>query len=433
MTSIVVLGTGMAGMGAAYQASQAGVSVTLFDKNTYPGGHTASWVTPEGFVFDEGPHISFTQDERLQQLLAENIDGRYETFDVYVNNYWRGHWIKHPAQCNLYGLPTDLVVAVLADFIEAQHREPGPIENYADWLIASYGRTFAETFPMEYGLRYHTTTADNMSTDWLGPRLYRPNLKEVLRGALTPQTDDVHYVSHFRYPSEGGFVSYLKKFFAAHEMRLGHCLERLDPKTRTVYFKNGHAQRYQHIVSSIPLPELIPLVDGVPDDVRAAAGRLACTTCVTVNLGIGRSDLSRACWSYFYDRDFIFTRLSFPHMFSPGNAPPGTGSIQAEIYFSKKYRPLDRTPEACIEPTIADLRRCGLLRPDDRILYRDARLIDYANIIFDLDRSDAVATVHGYLDDIGVHYAGRYGMWGYHWTDESFKSGEQAVQNILGQ
>ena len=120
-------------------------------------------------------------------------------------------------------------------------------------------------------------------------------------------------------------------------------------------------------------------------------------------------------------------------MFSSGNAPPGTGSIQAEIYFSKKYRPLDRAPEACIEPTIADLRRCGLLRPDDRILYRDARLIDYANIIFDLDRSDAVATVHGYLDDIGVHYAGRYGMWGYHWTDESFKSGEQAVQKILGQ
>jgi len=24
----------------------------------------------------------------------------------------------------------------------------------------------------------------NMSTDWLGPRIYRPNLEEVLRGAI---------------------------------------------------------------------------------------------------------------------------------------------------------------------------------------------------------------------------------------------------------
>ena len=55
----------------------------------------------------------------------------------------------------------------------------------------------------------------------------------------------------------------------------------------------------------------------------------------------------------------------------------------------------------------------------------------HANVIFDLDRTEAVSTVHGYLDDVGVGYCGRYGDWGYMWTDESYLSGERAVEKVL--
>ncbi len=58
-------------------------------------------------------------------------------------------------------------------------------------------------------------------------------------------------------------------------------------------------------------------------------------------------------------------------------------------------------------------------------------LLPYANIIFDLERADALKTVHGYLDDIGIAYCGRYGDWGYMWTDESFISGEKAAEKTL--
>jgi len=36
-----------------------------------------------------------------------------------------------------------------------------------------------------------------------------------------------------------------------------------------------------------------------------------------------------------------------------------------------------------------------------------------------------------YLDEVGIAYCGRYGDWGYMWTDESFKSGEQAAERAL--
>jgi protoporphyrinogen oxidase len=173
------------------------------------------------------------------------------------------------------------------------------------------------------------------------------------------------------------------------------------------------------------------MIRGVPREVRGASRLLACSTCVLVNVGLSRQDLSNAHITYFYDEDICFTRLSYPHMLSATNAPPGTGSIQAELYFSAKYKPLTGSPEDCIAPVIRDLRRCGLLRDGDQILSTRAVLLRYANVIFDLDRAAALGTVHGYLDDIGIAYCGRYGDWGYMWTDESFKSGENAATKVL--
>ena len=173
------------------------------------------------------------------------------------------------------------------------------------------------------------------------------------------------------------------------------------------------------------------MIEGAPADVVAAAARLACTEVVIVSLGIDRADLVDAHWSYFYDRDVFFTRLSTPHLQSPHNVPPGCGSLQAECYYSRKYRPLDCKPDDCIEPVIRDLIRTGVLRDTDKILFSHAMHIPYANVIFDLDSTPATKLVHDYLDDIGIAYCGRYGDWAYIWTDQAFVSGENAARRAL--
>jgi protoporphyrinogen oxidase len=378
-----------------------------------------------------GPHISFTKDSRIQDLFAESVDQKYETIQINLNNYWRGYWPLHPVQLHLHGLPEDLIIKVISDFVEERQKPETPVKNYADWLYASFGRTFAENFPMQYTRKYHLTTAENMSTDWLGPRIYRPNLDEVLRGALSATAPNVHYITHFRYPSEGGFMCYLRKFVPLGNLKLNHELVSIDPRIRELTFSNGVVTTYDSLVSSVPLPDLIRMIQGAPQDVVDASRRLACSTCVLVNIGVDREDISQAHMTYFYDEDICFTRLGFPSMLSARNAPPGTGSIQAEVYFSDKYRPFTGAPEDWIEPVIKDLRRCGLLHENDKILSRKAMLLPYANIIFDLDRAAALKTVHGYLDDLGIAYCGRYGDWGYMWTDESFKSGELAAERAL--
>jgi len=431
MTSIVILGSGISAMGAANRLAQEGVDVTLFDKNNRFGGHTMSISYPEGFVFDIGPHVSFTSDKRIEQMLAENIDDEFEAHHYRFSNYWEGHWVGHPAQTNLHGLPPELITKIIVDFIE-QGKQEVQVKNYEDWLLASYGRTFAENFPGRYTYKYHTTEARNLTTDWMGPRMYRPKLDEILLGALGPNTRNVHYVQGFRYPKRGGFGAYLDKWGKAFHIELSHTVTRIDPKARSVEFANGAKRNYGGLVSSIPLVDLVPMIAGVPDDVVAAARKLACSACVLVNLGLARDDVSNTHVSYFYDLDLVFPRTSYPHLMSAGNVPAGCSSIQVEIYFSPKYRPFGGKASDYIEPAITDLIRCGVLRENERFLMKDAMYVPYANIIFDHDRTAALATVHGFLDECAIRYCGRFGDWGYLWTDDSIKSGERAAERALG-
>jgi protoporphyrinogen oxidase len=270
-----------------------------------------------------------------------------------------------------------------------------------------------------------------MSLDWLGPRLYKPSMKEVLTGALTPSTPDVHYISDFRYPSKGGFFSYLRPMLDQMTIHQNHQVVKVDPRAHIVHFANGSSVSYRRLISSLPLPELIKTIPTAPPDVAAAAATLACSSCLVVSVGLDRRDISDWHWTYFYDDDFCFSRLSFPHMFSPNNAPAGMGSIQCEIYFSDKYKPMTGTAAEWTDRAVNDLRRCGLIRPTDRIVTASALWVRYANVIFDLDRAAALATVTGFLRDAGIQCCGRYGEWGYLWTDESFASGEKAAQRAL--
>jgi protoporphyrinogen oxidase len=425
----------MAACGATYRLSAAGARFSVFDRGRHPGGHTKTYQYLDRlgigtWTFDDGPHVSFTKDQRIQQILSDNIGGDYHSVPTGVNNYWQGYWIKHPAQCNLYGLPAGLVIRCIEDFVEAS-RASESVSNYEDWLLSAFGRTFAETFPMEYTKKIHTTDARNLTADWMGPRVYRPSLSEVLAGAIAPSTADVHYIEDFRYPRKGGFYAYLDPIFARADLQLEHEVTDIWPNTRTIGFANGRHTEHDGIVSSVPLPVLIPLIRGVPETVAEAAAALAYTGCAFINIGIDRLEESDATWTYFYDQEFATTRLSYPHRFSPEGVPQGCAAFQCEVYFSPRYKPLVESREGLIEAAITDLRRCGLIQPDDQILLAEVEISPFANVIFDHQRGSALKVVHQYLDEIGIKYCGRFGEWEYLWTDQAFVSGEEAAQELL--
>jgi protoporphyrinogen oxidase len=90
MNKIAILGAGAAGIGAAHLLNKEGVPAEIFERCNYIGGHTASFIHEDGWVFDHGPHISFTKNPRIQQLFSASVSGQFETIFARVNNWWKG-------------------------------------------------------------------------------------------------------------------------------------------------------------------------------------------------------------------------------------------------------------------------------------------------------------------------------------------------------
>lgn len=81
----VVIGSGVAGLASAIRLAVNGMSVTVFEKNDYPGGKLNHFEN-NGYHFDAGPSL-FTQPENIEELFIlanENISNyfRYESVDI---------------------------------------------------------------------------------------------------------------------------------------------------------------------------------------------------------------------------------------------------------------------------------------------------------------------------------------------------------------
>jgi protoporphyrinogen oxidase len=61
IVTLAILGSGMAGFGAAHRFHTEGLSSVMYEMRDHHGGHTASYTFDGGWVFDEGPHVSFTK------------------------------------------------------------------------------------------------------------------------------------------------------------------------------------------------------------------------------------------------------------------------------------------------------------------------------------------------------------------------------------
>lgn len=428
--SVAIIGSGFAGVAAGQVLADAGVEVEIFEAKPHWGGHTHTDVT-DGFTFEEGPHVSFTKDEEVRAMFRRGTD-EIEEIAVRMTNYFRGTWVAHPAQCHLYGLDPALVTACIVDLVEAQQSD-SPVANYADWCIRSFGRTFSENFPFAYTRKYWTVEAAAMSTDWIGQRMYPPKLSEVVRGAVAPDNrGDFYYLSQVRYPRSGGYQSFMRGMLRERILRLRKRVVRLDLEDRSLTFADGTSTGFDRLISTMPLPELIRVIEPrqVPREVSLAADALLCTSMVLVDIAVVRPDLFDAQWFYVYDDDISFSRAHFPHMFAAANAPPGRGSIQVEVYHSR-YRPLETDPASLPERVVAELVRMGVLRRADEVLWARHREVPYANVVFDHQRSPALSVILPWFKGHDVLLAGRYAEWGYHWTDDATRSGWAAAAQIV--
>ncbi|NYE62807.1 protoporphyrinogen oxidase [Duganella sp. 1224] len=412
---VVILGGGVAGLGAALKARETGRQAVIFEARDSAGGLLDNF-TIDGFRFDHAVHLSFASEEKVRAIFDRTP---YITHPSDSYCFDQDRWLKHPVQNNLAPLDANDKVALIKSFLARPSDLAG--DDYESWLRHQYGDGIAERYPIRYTQKYWATPASALSTTWIGQRMRRAELDEILYGAMTTETPNTYYTKEMRYPQQGGYKAFIAPLIADSTMRLGHRATAIDTAQRTVTFANGVTVGYQKLVSTLPLPVLARIADA-PAEVAAAASQLKATAIDLVSVGFSKP-IIKDLWFYIYDEDILASRAYSPSVKSPENAPEGCSSLQFEIYSRGEQSQYSK--EEVIANTRAALVKMGIGEPDD-VLFVDHRVLPFGNVIFDLGMEARRRTVLDWAAAAGIASCGRFGSWDYLWSNQSLLSGYNA-------
>lgn len=427
MGQVTILGAGISGLATAYHAGHD--RCVIYEAKSHYGGHIRS-TTRDGFTWDDGPHVHFSNSDYVRDVFAEAVDGKTEESEPLVVNYYQGNWIDHPSMSNLYQIPEPLRTRCLESFLETRaNPQTSKPANYQEWIEQAFGPVFANEFPAAYTRKYWTTEPRNLGTDWIGARIHNPTIEDVQGGYVGPLGRSTYWVKKYQYPSHGGFGAFADGFAQGANINYEHAMEWIDFGKRKLGFSNGLISDYETLVSTVPIPVLIASSEDAPADVREAADALRCTNILLLEIAARQPFPRKEQWLYVYDEDKLTTRISVGENFSPHNAPPNSSSILVEVYGSR-YRAVPTDRDAVARQVERELVEMGLLESVDSIISTHVRYVPWAQVIYDHNRRPALDVIEPFLERMGVVSVGRFAEWGYLMTHDCVLKGKHAAERI---
>lgn len=419
----IILGAGISGLGAAYSLRQKGETPLVLEKDETYGGLCGCF-TIDGFTFDRFVHLSFAKDERVLNIFNTSAK-RIITHIPNPYNIYNRKWIKHPAQNNLYPLSAEEKSLIIKDFLSRPNNvETDKIDNYEQWLRIQFGNYFAEHFPMKYTKKYWMCEAKELETRWVGQRIYQPSVEEVIKGSQTADTPVTYYAKEMRYPASGGYRQFFSLLAEGTDIRYGKEVTNIDTTKKTVKTSDNTTYHFTRLISTLPLNLYPSLMPGMPEDIKTAARMLKATSGYHVSIALKTKDIPPYLWWYIYDEDILAARVYSPSLKSPNNAPEGCSSLQMEVYCAENAF----TEQELKERTVGKLIEMGIIKEED-ILFTHIGFEAYANVIFDKNIYVCREKVRKYLISQGIEPIGRFGEWGYLWSDQSLLSGLNVDNN----
>ena len=426
MKNVVIIGGGLAGLSAGYHLAEE--SPTLFERENVVGGLCRSF-KQDGFTFDCTGHLIHLRNPYTKELVARILPDAFNAHERLASIYSKSVSTPYPFQANTYGLPPEVVKECVIGFVESmQAGIDGAPQNFRDWTLRTFGSGIAKHFMLPYNEKFWKQDLRNITSDWVSWSIPKPTLEEVVNGALGLTNKGMGYNPKFIYPKDGG-IDCLPRALAASiaNIHSGESVERIDPKRKVVRLTGGREEHYDSLISTLPLPLVFRMLSDTPDELRKDAERLSAISVLNINIGVDRAGISDQHWIYFPEDQYIFSRVGFPMNFSRSVAPEGTSSIYIEITHPAHSKP---NIEEAFDRSIADLQRCGILQPGDRILTRHVLDIQYAYVVFDVHRQARLQILLDYLESRDIFAAGRYGRWEYFSMEDSILSGKAAAERV---
>ncbi|MBF0557413.1 MAG: FAD-dependent oxidoreductase [Nitrospirae bacterium] len=440
---IIIIGSGPAGLGAAYRLKELGYeNWAMYEQDDRIGGLSSSFVDEQGFTWDIGGHVMFSSIERFNRL-ADGLMG--QDFISHERESWirtLKRWVPYPFQNNIRYLPKDKIVECLLGLISAQYSDKKTSANFEDWIYKTFGEGIANLFLGPYNAKVWAVPLNLMSYDWIAERISPISIERIMRNVVMEQ-DDIGWGpnNRFKFPLYGGTGGFFNEFMpeVKEKIHFRKKLTSIDIDAKKVALNGSEADDYDSLINTAPIDLVTGMIKSGHTDTSSsvrAASQLKHNGIYVVGLGLRKKMIGTKCWAYFPDEEVPFYRLTYFSHYSPNNVPNGDtdtySSLMCEISFSE-YKPADES--RLVDLTIESLIREGVIAQDDSrlIVSKWVKKIEYAYPIPTLQRDDNLRLIQSFLLDNNIYSRGRFGAWLYELgnMDHSTLMGIEAVDRIV--
>ncbi|MDB5167026.1 MAG: hypothetical protein JWN26_171 [Candidatus Saccharibacteria bacterium] len=442
--SVAVIGAGPAGATAAYMLAKRGVKVDLYETAPYVGGMSRS-IELWGQTVDIGAHRFFSSDPRVNKLWLEVVGKDYKMVNRLSRIMYKNKFYNYPIKVTnvLENLGLKESVFSVCSYIW-QRVKPGGRDlgtTFESWVEARFGKRLARHFFKTYAEKLWGIPTSELDAEFAAQRIKKLSLWEAVKGALFGGGGDKHktLVDQFAYPVQGTGEIY-ERMKTSIEKNGGRVLLKTPVQAVVTHGKivtgveleSGEVRKYDEVISSMPITQLVSRLKDLPAKVEKAAGTLRFRNTLIVYLQLKGGEVFPDNWIYLHSPELKMGRIT-----NFRNWVPEILHGKKETILALEYWCFDEddfwhwSDKKYIELAKKELISTGLVEAS-QILDGKVMKVPKCYPVYSHGYRKPLKVVETYLREYKhLQFIGRYGSFKYNNQDHSILMAMLAVENLL--
>lgn len=434
---VVILGAGLSGISTAYflQKEEIFDNITLLEMEHTTGGLCRS-IKKNGYVYDIGPHILFSKDKEMLNLMLSVLDDGKNDLVRSNQILYKGIRVQYPFENDLSKLPTkDLEYCINA----FNHN---PYENYEatnmiQFFLKTFGEGITNTYLRPYNEKIWKYDPAYMNTSMVD-RIPKPTQEEIRRSAAGETIQGYLHQLYFSFPSKGGIEAVPNGFL--HRLDKNKCNVITNAKVTSIemnndkYIVTAGDKKYEAdlLISTIPVQSLTESYSNATDELKGHVQDLRYNSIKIIFVKLPY-DLCGENFAFMIpDKDVIFHRISkMDFLGSEYHHSKNDATYMIEVTFRKNDQ-VDNLSDAELKEMVSDgLVKIGFAKNGDDVEFIDITSYEYAYVIYDINHTDNMEYIRDFYEKEGIFLNGRFGNFEYWNMDRILRESLELKDKIV--
>lgn len=414
----VILGAGLSGITTAYflQQHEGYDDIVLLEKEETPGGLCRS-IRKDGYIYDIGPHILFSKDKEMLNLMLEVLD---EKNDLKRSNkiLYKGTPVQYPFENDLSKLPEEDLHYCINAFNNNPY-EDYDATNMIQFFLKTFGEGITNCYLRPYNEKIWKYDPAFMNTSMVD-RIPKPTSEEIRRSAAGETVDGYVHQLYFSYPTNGGIEAVPNGF-----------LKRLDPnKCRVevnsevvkiqscedgyhIYTANGKEYVADQVISTMPVQALTKAYEGTTPELEKVVSDLRYNS-IAISFVRTPYDLCGENYAYMIaDKNVLFHRISKMDFLGDAYHHGEEATYMVEVTYRANDHIDTMSDQDFRNKIMQGMVDIGFAKKAEDVDIIDITKYEYAYVIYDLNHTQNMEEIRKFYEAEGIVLNGRFGNFEY--------------------